>query len=93
MDYSERVQRLKYSDKYYHEEDQAFAKRIITLLDDPKVDEDCMVDAYYYDNCVIPHEIQHKFNFIGDMYLIFGITCEGEIVSKWVKRYDLDPTK
>jgi hypothetical protein len=49
-----------------------------------------MVDAYYYDFSEIPREVQEKLQLWRDVYLIYGITTEGEIVSKWVQRYDLD---
>lgn len=95
MDESERLQRWKEnpcdSEKEWAEEiDIALADRIAKLLNDPKIDKYCMVDAYYYDFSVIPHAIREKLQFWRDAYLIFGITNEGEMISKWVDRYDLD---
>lgn len=88
MNESERLQR--YIRDKDDELDATFAKRIAELLNHPKIDEYCMVDAFYYDYSGIPEEIQEKYDFYRDMYLIFGITTEGEIVSGWVDRYDLD---
>lgn len=97
MDESERLQRIKQRRSYYdlgayhlEDEDDALADRIVALLNHPKIDSDCMVDAYYYDFSVIPDEIRQKNNFYRDMYMLFGITTEGEVVTKWVERYDLD---
>lgn len=70
------------------EQDEKFSSRILKLLDDSKLDEYCMGDAYYYDYSVLPESVREKFH--RDMYLIFGITTDGEIVSKWVERDDLD---
>jgi hypothetical protein len=94
MDDSERIQRLR--DHRYlesHEADQideVFAARILALLNHPQIDEHCMVDAYYYDFSVIPHYIRESLNPRRDCYMIFGITKEGEIISRWVDRWDLD---
>ena len=49
-----------------------------------------MVDAYYYDFSVIPNAIQDKLQLWRDAYFIYGITTEGEMISKWVDRWDLD---
>lgn len=93
MSESERLQRFK--EKYYdlqiaEQDDDEFKMRIRALLNHPKIDKHCMVDAYYYDFSVIPREIQERLNLWRDVYQIFGITTEGEIVSKWVDRWDLD---
>lgn len=94
MQESERITRIKENMQQFPEEynklDQKFAERIYALLDDPKIDEYCMVDAYYYDFCEIPVEIQKELNLWRDAYLIFGINTDGEIISKWVDRWDLD---
>lgn len=92
MDESERLQRYRreYEKEMVDEDDVKFSERIAALLNHPAIDKHCMVDAYYYDFSVIPHEIQQKFNFYRDVYLIFGVTTFGEIVSKWVERWDLD---
>lgn len=74
----------------YEEGDQEFCSRIAALLNHPDIDTYCMVDAFYYDNSVIPQEIIDKHNCYRDMYLIYGITTKGEIISKWVERWDLD---
>jgi hypothetical protein len=94
MTESERVQRIKADrelESYEaNERDDRFGKRIAALLNHPKIDKYCMVDAYYYDFSVIPRGIQEKMNLWRDHYLIYGITTGGEIVSKWVDRWDLD---
>lgn len=92
MSDSERLQRYKQNiecdDK--NETDNEIALRIFALLNNSKLDKYCIVDAYYYDFSVIPQKIQDIYNFYRDVYLIFGITIEGEIISKWVDRWDLD---
>ena len=89
---SERLQRLK--ENYYDDDrnklDEELAERIRLLLNDPKVDKYCMVDAYYYDFSVIPEAIQKISYLCRDAYLIYGINIDGEMVSKWVDRWDLD---
>jgi hypothetical protein len=97
MDESERLQRQKEyrcyhdsSDRDLDKEDQELSERIAALLNDSKIDKYCMVDAYYYDFSVIPRSIQEKLQLWRDAYLIFGITTEGEMISKWVDRWDLD---
>lgn len=96
MDDSERIERLKSVCSCELEErrqtDEAFANRIAALLNHPKIDQYCMVDAYYYDFAVIPKGVQKDLDLWRDCYLIYGITIEGEMVSKWVERYDLDST-
>ena len=88
MDESERLQRYRSNESY--QDDEELANRISSLLNHPDIDKNCMVDAYYYDFSVIPTEIQEKLQLWRDAYLIYGITKEGEIVSKWVDRYVLD---
>ena len=97
MSESERVQRLKEhrcyhdsSDGDLYKEDETLANRIMLLLNDPKVDKYCMVDAYYYDFSVIPREVQQRLQIWRDCYFIYGVNVDGEIVSKWVDRWDLD---
>lgn len=94
MDSSERIQRLRENRYLEHEEidrlDGELSSRINELLNHPQIDKHCMVDAYYYDFSVIPRDIQERLNLWRDCYLIFGITTEGEMVSKWVDRWDLD---
>jgi hypothetical protein len=92
MSESERLQRYRRECEleWVDENDEILANRILLLLNDPKIDKYCMVDAYYYDFSVIPDKIQEKFNFYRDVYLIYGISEDGEIISKWVERYDLD---
>ena len=91
---SERLQRLKQMRYLEHleadEVDQEFATRIVQLLNSEKIDKGCMVDAFYYDLSMIPDKIKERFNLCSDSYLIFGITSDGEIISKWVDRWDLD---
>ncbi len=88
MQDSERLQRFKGNGDNLKKEDEEFSSRIFDLLNHPKITKHCMVDAYYYDYSVIPRHLQGKF--YRDMYLIYGITEDGEIFSKWVERYDLD---
>ncbi len=92
MDESERLQRYRreYDKELADEDDSTLSERIAALLNHPQIDKYCMVDAYYYDFSVIPRGVQQKLQIWRDCYLIFGITTEGEIVSKWVERYDLD---
>lgn len=97
MQVSERLIRYQHYDRnalgWFDEDDAKFSMRIAALLNHSKIDEDCMVDAYYYDFSVIPQDIQNRLNLYGDVYLIFGITTEGEIISKWVDRWELDSDK
>lgn len=94
MDNSERFERYKYS--VQHDEwtklsnDEKLSRKILELLNHPDLNERCMVDAYYYDFSVIPSEIIDKFDIRHDAYLIYGITTKGELISKWVDRWDLD---
>ncbi len=98
MNESERLQRWK--DNYGSEEcviesatkDEKVANRIAALLNHPQIDKYCVVDAYYYDFSVIPRSVQEKLQLWCDAYLIFGITTEGEMISKWIGRWDLDST-
>lgn len=95
MKESERLERYRRNQyrEYLIDEDENLCERIKLLLNHPDIDEQCMVDAYYYDYCMIPEEIMNKNHFVRDMYFIFGITVKGEIVSDWVERYDLDSHK
>ncbi len=96
IDDSERLQRYKETCGFSensedaHENDKELSQRILAFLNNPKLDKYCMVDAFYYDFSTIPHEIKEKNQFWRDMYLLYGITIEGEIVKKWVQRWDLD---
>lgn len=98
MSESERIQRFKENISYHvpvddcdpEREDEKLAERIRALLNHPKIDAYCMVDAYYYDSCQIPIELHEEMNLWCDCYLIYGITIEAQIVSKWVSRWDLD---
>lgn len=72
------------------ENDEVVSKRIAALLNNPKIDKYCMVDASYYNFSVMPIVVQEKLQLRRDAYLIFGITTEGEMISKWVDRWDLD---
>ena len=92
MDESERLQRYRreYDKEEADKADEELANRIADLLNHPQIDKYCMVDAYYYDFSVIPREIQEMNHFYRDMYLLFGITTEGEVVTEWIERYDLD---
>lgn len=97
MSESERVERLKYDMglglKDSIELDEILSNRIIGLLNHTEIDKYCMVDAYYYDFSAIPYEIQKKLDMRTDCYLIYGITHSGEIIYKWIKRYDIDSDK
>jgi hypothetical protein len=96
MDQSERLQRYKTectrydTQEWAEENDSSLANRIAAFLNHPQIDESCMVDAYYYDFSVIPREIQERLQLWRDSYLIFGITTEGEMITKWVDRWDFD---
>lgn len=98
MSESERLQRAKRHTNHecddcdVEKDDEELAVRIAELLNHPQIDKYCMIDAYYYDFSVIPRGIQEKLQLWRDCYLIFGITTEGEMVSKWVDRWDLDST-
>lgn len=70
--------------------DEELALRIQSFLNHPQIDEFCMVDAYYYDLCEIPDAVRGAHNIWCDCYMIFGITTEGEMITKWVDRWDLD---
>lgn len=89
---SERLERYRREcqEEWADENDQILAKRIVSMLDHPQLDEHCMVDAYYYDFSQIPRKIREEKELCRDSYLIFGITIEGELVSKWVERHDLE---
>ena len=92
MNDSERLERYRreYEKDVADKIDDELSQRIMELLNDPRIDKYCMVDAYYYDFSVIPREIQQRLQLWRDAYLIFGITTEGKIISKWVDRWDLD---
>jgi hypothetical protein len=95
MDESERLQRWKekhFDSEWAEEINIGLSDRIAKLLNHNKIDKYCMVDAYYYDFSVIPREVKKKLNLWRDVYLIFGITTEGEMITKWVDRWDLDNT-
>lgn len=65
-----------------------FLKRIFDLLNDPRLHPYSIVDAKYYDYSVLPENVRDQF--YRDMYLLYGITEQGEFITKWVERYDLD---
>lgn len=91
MSISERLERYKENkedEQYASSQDEKLRDRIFFLLAHPKINKDCMVDAYYYDYSAIPQSVREMF--CRDMYLIFGITEDGNIVSKWVERYEME---
>lgn len=93
---SERLNRYKQSrwdenELEINQKDDLFASRIRALLNHPAIHEYSMVDAYYYDFSVLPEWAKDKF--YRDMYLLYGITHEGEFVTKWIERWDLDSDK
>jgi len=93
MEETERMQRLRDNSNTHTDEtytDEIFAGRILALLNHCGIDNHCMVDAYYYDFSAIPEHVQARLNLWQDCYLIFGITNKGDIISKWVDRWDLD---
>ena len=97
MSESERLQRFKEeiscydtSDGEPDREDKKLAERIRALLNHPKIDSYCMVDAYYYDFSEIPDELHEEIKLWSDCYLIYGITIDAQIVSKWVSQWELD---
>ena len=73
---SERLQRYReeYDKIEADKRDEELSERIMLLLNDPKIDKYCMVDAYYYDFSAIPEAIQAVSYLYRDAYLIFGIT-------------------
>ena len=99
MEESERMQRFKRavsdgdSQSYLNaiEDDEKLSDKIIALLNRSDISSMNMVDAYYYDYSVLPGEMWKTHH--GDMYLIFGITDSGEMITKWVDRWDLDSSK
>lgn len=104
MEESERLQRFRqrltecfsaddFYEAYAHAsvEDEKFAARILQMLDDNRVTKCSLVDAFYYDYCELPPPFDMQFH--GDMYLIYGTAESGEMISKWVTRYDLDVAK
>lgn len=92
MSESERLQRWRFNPSVDNqvEDDKKLEQKILNLLNHSDLDEYCLLDAYYYDYSEIPMEIMYKYAFCGDVYLIYGITNKGELVSKWVERYNLD---
>jgi len=92
MPESERLERYKRAidEEDRQRNDEVLTERIRQFLNDDRIDKYCMVDAYYYDFSVIPEPIREKESCYRDMYLLYGITTEGEIRTKWVERYDLD---
>lgn len=67
-------------------QDRNFANKIWKLLGARKDIYKDDVDALYFDYSVIPRHL----NLCRDSYLIYGITEEGEFVSKWIDRWTLD---
>jgi len=70
--------------------DDMLTAKIRKQLNHPEINKDCLVDAYYYDYGCLPEEYQDKFS--RDMYLIYGITTKGKMISKWIERWDLQWT-
>lgn len=85
------LQRLFYGShvKYKEEEEVLkFCKRIWEFLGSRNdiYPSDC--DALYFDFSVLPRKVQEEMR--RDAYLIFGITDQGEFVSQWIDRWELD---
>jgi len=90
MSKSERFERFLQYSLGGLKEDENFEKHLINLLNHPKIDDWCLVDAYYYDYCTIPHEVLKKAGIYRDAYLVYGITKNGEMITKWVDRWAVD---
>ncbi len=93
---SERMERLgsynySKSDEELYEEDDKLCERIRLFLNHSKIDKYCLVDAYYYDFSGLPEHLKGKF--YRDMYFLYGITNDAEVITKWVERWDLDSDK
>ena len=91
--YSERLERYRrytFADSEIEKlsRDKELCNRIRQFLNHDDITEDSLVDAYYYNFSYLPDDL--KLVFCRDMYLIYGITETGEIISKWIGRYDLD---
>ena len=91
---SERIERIKFlletGDEDWIKEDEILRDRIIALLNDPRIDDNSVVDAIYHDFSEIPYYVFDNFAIANDAYLIYGISEDRQIISKWVNRYDLD---
>lgn len=84
----ERLERFEH-ESYY--EDEKFCKKLWSHLgsrDDIFYKD---VDALYFDYSGLPEHIKDKA--YRDQYLVYGITDQGEFVSKWVERWELDKPK
>ena len=90
---SERLERYKrtFAEPGAEIRDELLGERIRLFLNDPRITSYNMVDAYYYDFSALPYHLSNKY--YRDMYLLFGITDECEIITKWVERYHLDSDK
>lgn len=88
MDNSERLERFLEDRGHDRNDDEELCIRIKELLNHPKIDEYCLVDAYYYDYSALPPPFIDEF--LHDMYFLYGITTRGEMIHKWVDRWDLD---
>ena len=71
------------------EKDQQLCKKIWVLLGSPNNVYLYNCDALYFDFSVIPKNAERS----RDSYLIFGITDQGEFISKWIDRWELDEEK
>lgn len=88
MSESERLER--YCRNYSGDEsseDEKFRLKLVSLLG---LEKDDFADAYYYDFSVIPYNIREEYGFCRDMYFVFGINKNGQLISKWIERYDVD---
>lgn len=87
---SERLERLdqnRFNEEYY--DDRKFCDRLCAFLEiDP---HDCtLVDAAYFDFSVLPEDQYGHKIMSRDAYLVFCIKDNGEYLSRWIDRWDLD---
>jgi hypothetical protein len=93
MNESERLQRHKEysyrkSQEQKDEDDTDFTKKLCLILNQSCCYELALVDALYYDFSMLPDHLKGTFHT--DMYLVYGITYSGDMVSTWATRAQVD---
>lgn len=73
--------------------DMWLVERAVKCLDHPDLDITCPVEAYLFRYVKIPVPMREKYNLETDSILFFGVTKEGEVVSKWMPFDALDANK
>lgn len=90
----ERIERLQERPTEIHGwiGDEKLAKKIWGFLGERKDMHYDDVDALYFDYSVIPRHLQgwEKGQFSRDAYMLFGITENGEVITHWIDRWELD---